>query len=110
MQSGRSSHSDGLRASTPHSRRALAAREALQRVTLELLQSHHAQQSSSAEETGYLSGNISNDGDMAELAPAEDSDQNITEQKTRLLGAIQPVLEVVADSALHHGDSHNIQL
>lgn len=110
MQRERSPQSNGLRASTPHSRRALAAREALRRVTLELLQSQHAQQSHSTEETCYPPDHISNDGDMTELAPAEGSNQTISEQKTRLLGAIQPVLEVVADSALHPGDSRNIQL
>jgi hypothetical protein len=110
MQRGRSSHSNGLKESAPHSRRALAAREALRRVTLELLQSQHTQQSYSTPETCSLPDTILNDGDTIESAPAQSSDQSVAEQKTRLLGAIQPVLEVVADSALHHSDSHNSQL
>ncbi len=110
MQRGQSSQSKGLKESAPHSRRAQAAREALRRVTLELLQSQYTQQSYATPEACSQPDILLNNGDMTESTPAQSSDQNITVQKTRLLGAIHPVLEVVADSALHNSDSPNIQL
>src|SRR5947209_3199387 len=98
MQSRQSPHRDGLRESAPPSRRAQAAREALRRVTLELLQSQ-AQQAYSTQETYPLPGNISIDGNTTEPTSAQGPDSRSAEQKTRLLNAIQPVIEVVADSA-----------
>jgi hypothetical protein len=106
MQSRRNPHHDGLREPAPPSRRALAAREAMLRVTMELLQSR-------AQETYSLPDPLSNDGHPIEADPAQASTSSIAGQKMKLLGAIDPVLEVVADSNLASNwpgsDSQSIQ-
>jgi hypothetical protein len=85
------------------SARKQAARDAALRVTQELLLSHsstHKEQPSPDSEHTF------------ESSPAQD--QSVTEQKTRIRAAIQPVLkvvaEVVADSALQHNDPSSTQL
>jgi hypothetical protein len=108
MQSRRSQHNDHLREPAP-STRMRAAREAVRRVTLELLQSN-TQRSYSAQEADYPKEDVSNGGHTAQSDPAQDSTHGSIEQKTRLLDAIQPVLEVVAESALRHSDPPNVQL
>jgi hypothetical protein len=80
--------------------RRRAAREAVMRVTQELLQSHGPSHKD----------DLPNDEHVVEYAPAQDANQSITEQKTKLLQAIQPVLEVVADSTQQHNDPGNVQL
>src|SRR5256885_1686124 len=97
MQSKRSNAS--REPALPLARRR-TAREAVMRVTQELLLSH----GSSHKE------NLPNDEHVVESAPAQSANQSITEQRTRLLQAIQPVLEVVADSTLQHNDPGNVQL
>src|SRR5436309_5689510 len=83
------------------SARKQAARDAALRVTQELLLSH----SSTHKEQPLPDSEV-------ESSPAQD--QSVTEQKTRIRAAIQPVLkveaEVVADSALQHNDPSSSQL
>ena len=113
MQSRRNLQNDGLRKSAPPSRRALAAREAMLRVTMELLQSR-AQEPTFVQETNPLADPIANDGLTVEAGAAQASTASMAEQKVKLLGAIHPVLEVVADSNLAtnwpYGDSQSVQL
>ncbi len=109
MQPRRSQPDDGLKKPAPPVKRTRDAREAMSRVTLELLQSQ-AQHTYCAQETYCQEGKVPNDGHSAETTSAQGSDYSSTEQKTRLLNAIQPVIEVVADSALRHGDAQSVQL
>jgi hypothetical protein len=97
MQSRRNPHNNGLREPAPPSRRALAAREAMLRVTMELLQAH-VPQTDSVQETYPLADPTSNEGHPVEVGPTQASTSSIAGQKMKLLGAIRPVLEVVADS------------
>jgi len=80
--------------------RRQAAREVVLRVTQDLLQ----KPPSNPKE------NVSNDGQAVESAPAQGANQSITEQKTRILKAIQPVLEVVADSTQRYSEPRDVQL
>jgi hypothetical protein len=102
MQSKSDQNSKPLGEPALSSARMQAIREAARRVTLELLQQQQATQPaiSQAQEAA------SNDGQIAEANPT----QGIVERpKTRLLAAIQPVLEVVADSALRRSNPDSLQ-
>jgi hypothetical protein len=109
MQSRRSQPGDGLKKPAPPAKRTRDAREAMLRVTLELLQSQ-AQHAYCAQETYCQESKVSNDGHSAETTSTQGSGYSSAEQKTRLLNAIQPVIEVVADSALRHGDGQSVQM
>lgn len=91
-------NNDVPKAVLPSARRQ-SARDAMMRITQELIQS----QASSLKE------NLPANQHMAESAPAQGASQSVTEQKTRILQAIQPVLEVVADSAVQHNDPGKVQ-
>jgi len=80
------------------SARMQAIREAARRVTLELLQ----QQQATRPLVSYEPETASNDGQIVTQGTDE-------KPKSRLLAAIQPVLEVVADSALRHSDPERVQ-
>jgi hypothetical protein len=84
------------------SARMQAIREAARRVTLELLQ----QQQATRPLISYEPETASNDGQIAEAGPTQGTDEK---PKNRLLAAIQPVLEVVADSALRQSDPERLQ-
>jgi non-ribosomal peptide synthetase component F len=102
MQSKPDQNSKHLGEPALSSARMQAIREAARRVTLELLQQQQAAQTpiSQAQETA------SNDGQTAEAIPTQGT---VEKPKTRLLAAIQPVLEVVADSALRQSDPDSLQ-
>jgi hypothetical protein len=97
MQSKRTN--DSRKSVLPSARRQ-AARDAIMRVTQELIQSH----APSRQE------NLPANEHAVESAPEQNVNQSITEHKTRILKAIQPVLEIVADSAQHHNGPRNVQL
>ena len=107
MQSKRDQHSDGLRTSSPPGKRAQAAREAMLRITLELLQSPtQPGQPAQASDPSPDAALNARPGEEIESLPSPTS---ATEQRTRLLRAIQPVLEVVTDSNTPPDSPRNIQ-
>jgi hypothetical protein len=102
MQSKPDQNSKHLGEPALSSARMQAIREAARRVTLELLQQQQVAQVpiSQAQEPA------SNDGQTAEASPTPPV---VEKPGTRLLAAIQPVLEVVADSALRQSDPDSLQ-
>jgi hypothetical protein len=99
MQSKPDQHNKHLGEPALSSARMQAIREAARRVTLELLQQQQAT-------IPHAQEPASNDGQTAETDPTQGS---VEKPKTRLLAAIQPVLEVVADSALRRSDPERLQ-
>jgi hypothetical protein len=80
---------------------------------MELLQSR-AQETQFVQEIDPLADPMSNEGYTVETGQTQASTSNIAEQKMKLLGAIHPVLEVVADSNLAsnwpYDDSQSVRL
>ncbi|GHO95250.1 hypothetical protein KSF_052980 [Reticulibacter mediterranei] len=102
MQSKPSQHNKQLGEPALSSARMQAIREAARRVTLELLQQQATQTPiAQAQEPA------SNDGQTVEASPTQGT---VEMPKNRLLAAIQPVLEVVADSTLRQNDPDSLQL
>ena len=102
MQSKPDQNSKHLGEPALSSARMQAIREAARSVTLELLQQQAAQTPiSQAQEPA------SNDGQTGEASPTQGT---VEKPKNRLLAAIQPVLEVVADSTQRYSEPRDVQL